>query len=38
MRGMVIFVFNLVIKDVDIDGMKLFFDEKDVREVIILWD
>lgn len=38
MRGMVIFAFNSVIKDVDTDGMKSFLDEKDVREVITLWD
>ena len=35
MRGMVIFAFNSVIKDVDTDGMKSFLDEKDV---IPLWD
>ena len=29
MRGMVIFAFNSVIKDVDTDGMKSFLDEKD---------
>ena len=36
MRGMVIFAFNSVIKDVKTDGMKSFLDEKDVREVITL--
>ena len=36
MRGMVIFAFNSVIKDVDTDGMKSFLDEKDVREVFTL--
>ena len=38
MRGMVIFAFNSVIKDVDTDSKKSFLDEKDVREVITLWD
>lgn len=30
MRGMVIFAFNSVIKDVDTDSKKSFLDEKDV--------